>query len=185
MGTFHVDPWNSRGDLEQRVQRRVRRIRVDLVQVGGHVTGVRPRGYKIRHKLAKVSDQARWRAKLEECWRPITLELVLQSKKSQSLLVYVADLARDQHRRGGRVFLTLPWTWKVMTTWPIQSVISEAPLVFAREKKRGILTNTARLIGQSRCCKSLMSHRLVQSSLANMFVSCEVYLRNVSIPSRR
>ena len=36
--TFHVDPWNSRDNLEQRVQRRVRRNRVDLVQVGGQVT---------------------------------------------------------------------------------------------------------------------------------------------------
>ena len=56
--------------------------------------------------------------------------------------------------------------------------------MFAREKNRGILTNcvdTARLIGRSRCCKSLMSQRLVQSSLANMFVSHEVYLWNVSI----
>ena len=159
--TFHVDPWNSRDNLEQRVQRRVRRNRVDLVQVGGQVTNpedrdtaVRLRGYKTRHvephRLATVSDRAWWRAKLEECWRPITLKLVVQNKKSQSLLAYVADLARDQHRRGGRVFLTFPW--------PIQSVINEAPFLFAREKKRGILTNcvdTARLIGRSRCCKSL------------------------------
>ena len=56
VGTFHVDPWNSRGDLEQRVQRRVRRNRVDLVQVGGQVTNpedrdtaVRLRGFKTRH----------------------------------------------------------------------------------------------------------------------------------------
>ena len=52
-------------------------------------------------------------------------------------------------------------------------------MLFAREKKRGILTNcvdTARLIGRSRCCRSLMSQRLVQSSLAT-----EVYLWNVSI----
>ena len=27
-----------------------------------------------------------------------------REKKSQSLLAYVADLARDQHRQGGRVF---------------------------------------------------------------------------------
>ena len=116
-------------------------------------------------KLATVSDRARWRAKLEECWRPITLELVAQDKNSQSLLAYVADLARDQHRRGGRVFLTFPWKWNVLTTWPIQSVISEAPFLFARERKRGILTNcvdTARLVGRSRCCKSLMSQRLVR-----------------------
>ena len=56
--------------------------------------------------------------------------------------------------------------------------------MLARERKRGILTNcvdTARLVGRSRCCKSLMSQRLVQSSLANMFVSHEVCLWNVSI----
>ena len=189
--TFHVDPWNSRGDLERRVQRN----RVDLVQVGDQVTNpeyrdtaVRLLGYKTRHvqqhRLATVSDRAKWRAKLEECWRPITLELVVQSKKSQSLLAYVADLARDQHRRGGRVFLTFPWKWNVLTTWPIQSMLDEAPFLFAREGKRGILTkcvDTARLIGRSRCCKSLMSQRLVQSSLANMFVSHEVYPWNVSI----
>ena len=119
MDTFHVDPRNSRDNLEQRLQRRVRRNRFDLVQVGGQVTNsedrdtaVRLRGYNTRHveqhRLATVSDRARWRAKLEECWRPITLELVVQNKKSQSLLAYVADLARDQHRRGGRVFLTFP-----------------------------------------------------------------------------
>ena len=193
--TFHVDLWNSRDNVEKRLQRRVRRNRVDLVQVGGHVTSpedrdtaVRRRGYKTRHiqqhRLPTVSDRARWRAKLEECWRPITLELVVPNKKSQSLLAYVADLARDQHRRGGRVFLTFPWKWNVLTTWPIQSVISDAPFLFARERKRSILTNcvdTARLIGRSRCCKSLMSQRLVQSSLANMFVAHEVYLWNVSI----
>ena len=110
-----------------------------LVQVGGHVTNpedrdtaVRLRGYKTRHVqqhgLATVSDRARWRAKLEECWRPIALELVVH-KKSQSQAY--ADLARDQHRRGGRVFLTFPWKWNVLTTWPIQSVISEAPLLVA------------------------------------------------------
>ena len=54
--------------------------RAHLVQVGGHVTNpkdwdttVRLRGYKTRHvqqhRLATVSDRARWQAKLEECWR--------------------------------------------------------------------------------------------------------------------
>ena len=84
-----------------------------------------------------------------------------------------ADLARDQHRRGGRVFLTFPWNWNVLTTWPSQSVINEAPFLCAREGKKGILTNcadTARLVGRSRCCKSLVSRRLVQSSLANLSV---------------
>ena len=137
--TFHVDPWNSRDNVEQRV-------RVDLVQLGGQVTNpedrytaVKRRGYKTRyvqqHRLATVSDRARWRAKLEESWRPITLALVVQNKKSQSLLAYVADLARDQNRRGGRVFLTFPWNWNVLTTWPIQSVINEAPLLCARRRK--------------------------------------------------
>ena len=46
--TFHVDPWNSRGDLEQRVQRRVRRNRVDLVQVGGQVTNPEDRDTAVR-----------------------------------------------------------------------------------------------------------------------------------------
>ena len=66
----------------------------------------------------------------------------------------------------------------MLTTWPIQ-----APLVCAREGKKGILTNcadTARLVGRSRCCKSLVSRRLVQSSLTNLFVSHEVCLWNVS-----
>ena len=93
--------------------------------------------------LRQLSGRARWRAKLEESWRPITLALVVQNKKSQSLLAYVADLARDQHRRGGRVFLTFPWDWNVLTTWPIQSVINEAPFLCAREGKKGILTNCA------------------------------------------
>ena len=117
MDTFHVDPWNSRDNVEQRVQRRVRRNRVHLVQLGGQVTNpedrgtsVKRRGYRTRyvqqHRLATVSDRARWRAKQEESWRPITLALVVQNKKSQSLLAYVADSARDQHRRVGRVFLT-------------------------------------------------------------------------------
>ena len=168
----------------------VRRNRVDLVQVGGQVTNpedrdtaVRLRGYKIRHvqqhRLATVSDRARWRAKLEECSIPITLEFVVQNKKSQSLLAYVADLARDQHRRGGRVFLTFPWKWNVLTTWPIQSVISEAPFLFARERRRGaILTNcvdTARCFGWSISLVQVphVSTREyeVQSSLANLSVS--------------
>ena len=133
--------------------------------------------------LQKVSGRARWRAKLEESWRPITLALVVLNKKSQSLLAYVADLDRDQLRRGERVFLTFPWNWNMLTTWPIQSVINEAPFLCAREGKKGILTNcadTAR-VGRSRCCKSLVSRRLVQSSLANLFVSREVCLWKVSI----
>ena len=86
--TFHVDPWNSRDNVEQRVQRRVRRNRVDLVQHGGQVTNpkdrntaVKPRGYKIRHvqqhRFATASDRARWRAKLEESWRPMALAVIV------------------------------------------------------------------------------------------------------------
>ena len=67
--TFHVDPWKSRDNVEQRVQRRFRRNRVDLVQLGGQVTNqedrdttVRLRGYKTRHvqqhRHATVSDRA-------------------------------------------------------------------------------------------------------------------------------
>ena len=80
------------------------------------------------------------------------------------------------------------WNWNVLTTWPIPSVINEAPLLCAREGKKGILTNnpdTARLVGRSRCCKSLMSRRLVQSALANLFVSHEVSLWNVQIRKTR
>ena len=189
---FHVDP---RDNVEQRVRQNNLMNRMDMVQLGGQLpsckdpyTDVRRRGGKTRHvrqnQLDKVSDRTRWRARLEESWRPTTLALIVQDKKSQSLLAYVADLTRDQHRRGGRVFLTFPWNWNVLTTWPIQSMLDEAPFLFAREGKRGILTNcvdTARLVGRSRCCKSLMSQRLVQSSLANMVVSHEVYLWNVSI----
>ena len=76
--TFHVDPWNSRDNVEQRVQRRIRRNRVDLVQLGGQMmnpkdwnTAVKLRGHKrrhVQHRLATVSDRARWRAKPEESW---------------------------------------------------------------------------------------------------------------------
>ena len=187
---FHVDPWNSRDNVEQPFQRRDRRIRVDgqMTNPKDWNTAVKRRGYKIRHvqqhRLATVSDRARWRAKLEESWTPVTLAVNVQNKKSQSLLAYVSDLARDQHRRCGRVFLTFPWNWNVLTTRPIQSVIREAPFLCAREGKKGILTNcvdTAGLVGRSRCCKSLVSQLLVQSSLANLFVSHEVSLWNVSI----
>ena len=139
---FHLD---VRDSVEQRVRQKCLTNRVDLVQLGGHVsnpkdpyTAVRRRGGRTRHvrqnQLATVSDRTRWRAKLT------TLALVVKNKKSQSLLASVADLARDQHRRGGRVFLTFPWNWNVLTTWPIQSVINEAPFLCAREGKKGILT---------------------------------------------
>ena len=41
--TFHVDPWDSRDNVEQRVQRRIRRNRVHLVQLGGELTNVEDR----------------------------------------------------------------------------------------------------------------------------------------------
>ena len=41
--------------------------------------------------------------------------------------------------------------------------------------------HTARLIGRSRCDQSPFTQRLVQSSLANVFVSHEVCLWNISI----
>ena len=47
-------------------------------------TAVKLRGYKIRrvqqHRFATVSDRARWRAKLEEFWRPMTLAMIVQNK---------------------------------------------------------------------------------------------------------
>ena len=101
---FHVDPRES---VEQRVRRKCLMNRLDLVQHGGQVpnpkdpyTAVRRRGCKTRHvrpnRLATVSDRTKWRAILEESWRPTTLALVEQDKKS--LLAHVAYLARDQHR---------------------------------------------------------------------------------------
>ena len=75
-------------------------------------------------------------------------------------------------------------TWNVLTTWPIQSALTEAPFLCAREGKTGMLTNcadTTRLVGRSRCFKSGNCQRLVQSSLVNLFVSHEVCLWNISI----
>ena len=128
---------------------------------GGSVHNCKKRGCKSRHvrkdRLATVSDRTRWRVKLDKSWRPTTLAVVIWNKKSRSLLAYVADLARDQHRRGGRVFMTFPWNSNVLTTWPIQSLLAEAPFLCIRERKKRFLTNcadTARLIGRSRCCQS-------------------------------
>ena len=123
---FHADPSHSRDSVEPRVRRKCLMNRVDVVQLGGHVTNpedpytvVRDRGCKARHvrqnRLATVSDRTRWRAKLEESWRPTTLALVMRDRKSQSLLAYVADLARDHHRRGGRVVLTFRWFGSCVT----------------------------------------------------------------------
>ena len=70
-------------------------------------TEVRNRGCKARHvpqeRLATVSDRTKWRAKLEESWRPTALALVMRNKRSRSLLAGVAA--------------------------PIQSVLTEAPFL--------------------------------------------------------
>ena len=126
---FRVD---LRDSVEQRVRRKCLMTRGDLVQLGGQVpnpqdpyTAVRRRGCKTRHvqhnRLATVSDRTKWLARL-------------QDKKSQSLLAYVADLARDRHRRGGGVFLAFLWNWNAWTTCPIQSVLNEA--LFSCRKER-------------------------------------------------
>ena len=60
--TFHVDLWNSRGNLEQRVQKRVRKNRVDLVQFGGQVTQSRGPGTQLsdfvdtKHVMSNNTD---------------------------------------------------------------------------------------------------------------------------------
>ena len=122
VNTFHVDPWNSRDNLEQRVQRRVRRNRVDLVQVGGQVTNpedrdtaVRLRGYKTRHvQQHRLPTSVRLSEVASKAGRVLETDYSRVGRAEQSLLAYVADLA-------------FPWKWNVLTTWPIQSVISEAP----------------------------------------------------------
>ena len=81
----------------------------------------------------------------------------MRNEKSRSHLAYAVGLARDQHRCGGRVVVTCPWTWNVLATWPMQSVLTEAPFLCAREGRKGILANcadTARLVGRLRCCNS-------------------------------
>ena len=90
---FHLD---LRDSVEQRVRRRSLMNRVDLVQLGGHVTNpedpytvVRDRGCKARH------------VQKDRLAVPTTLALVTRNKKSRPLLAYVADLGRDKHRRGG------------------------------------------------------------------------------------
>ena len=163
--TFHVDPPHSRDSVGRRVQKQCLINRVYWAQLGGRVTNpedpftvVSDRGGKARHvrqgRLVTVSDRTEWRATLEESWIPTTLALVMRNEKSRSHLAY---LARDQPRRGGRVVVTFPWTWDVLATWPIQSVLTEAPFLCPREGRKGILTkcaDTARLVDRSRCCKS-------------------------------
>ena len=72
----------------------------------------------------------------------------------------------------------------MLTTWPIQSVLTKAPFLCARKGEKGILTNcadTVCLVGRSRCCQSPISQRLVQFFIANLFVSHAMCLWNVSI----
>ena len=134
---FHVDPSHSRDSVERRVRKQYLMNHVHLVQLGGHVMNPED-PYTVVHvrqdRLATVSDRTKWRAKLEESWRPTTVALFMRNEKPRSHLVNVADLARGQHRRGGRVVVTFLWTGR-----------------------KEILTNcadTARLVGRSRCCSS-------------------------------
>ena len=92
----------------------------------------------------------------------------------QDRLTTVSDRARWRAK--------LEESWNVLTTWPVQSVLTEASFLCAREVKKGILTNcadTARLVGRSRCCQSPISQRSVQSSIANLFVSHEMCLWSI------
>ena len=57
--TFHVDPWNSRDNVEQRVQRRVRRNRVDLVQHGDQMTNPKDRNTAVRLRGCKKTSRTR------------------------------------------------------------------------------------------------------------------------------
>ena len=87
---FHVVPSHSRDSVERRFRKQCLVNRVDLVQLGGHVTNpedpytvVRDRGGKVRQdRLATVSDRTTWRAKMEESWRPTTLAMVMRNEKS-------------------------------------------------------------------------------------------------------
>ena len=73
------------------------------------------------------------------------------------------------------MFLTFPWTWNMLTTWPIQSVLNEAPFLCAREGNKGILTNcvdTARLVD------------LVVASLSFLNVWCSPHSQTCLFPRR-
>ena len=92
----------------------------------------------------------------------------------QDRLTTVSDRARWRAK--------LEESWNVLTTWRVQSVLTEAPFLCARVVKKGILTkcaDTARLVGRSRCCQSSISQRSVQSSIANLFVLHEVCLWSI------
>ena len=77
VNTFHVDSWNSRDNVSTVFREDFGETVLTWWQLGGQVTNpedrdtaVRLRGYKTRHvqqhRLATVSDRARWRGKLEE-----------------------------------------------------------------------------------------------------------------------
>ena len=135
-------------------------------------------------RLVTVAERKKCRAKLEEMWRPNILALVFRYDRSRSHLALMSDLARGQDRHSGRVVLLFPWSWNVLATWPIQSVLTESPFLCARERTKGIVTNcadTARLVGRSHCCRFPISRRSMEPSLANLFVSHDVLLRRVSL----
>ena len=158
--------------MEQRARRKCLMNRVDLVQLGGQVTNpedpytaVSNRGCKARHvrqnRLATVSGPNEVASKIGRVLEADSLWQWSCGTRNHNLFWRMLQIsARDQHRWSGRVFLTFPWNWNVLTTWPIQSVLTEALFLCAREERKGILTNcvdTARLVGRCRCCKSPIS----------------------------
>ena len=174
--TFHVDLWNSRDNVEQRVQRGIRRNRVDLVQLGGQMTN--PKDWK-------HSCQTSWTQKTSRTTTQ-TRNSVRSSKVTNAGRVLetndsCSDRAEQEITISSGVCCRLgsgsasSW-WKSVSDVSVelervdylaqlQSVLTETPFLCAREGKTGIQTNcvdTARLFGRSRCCKSLASQRLVQ-----------------------
>ena len=117
--TFHVNPWNSRDNVEQRVQRRVRRNCVDLVQAWW--PDDESKGPEHSCQTSWIQNTSRTTTQTCNSVRSSKVASkagrVLETDDSRG--DRAADLARDQHRRGGRVFLTFPWNWNVLTTWPI------------------------------------------------------------------
>ena len=154
MDTFHVDPWNSRDNVEQRVQRRIRRNRVDLVQLGGELTNPEDRDRAVRLSwirntsctTTQTCNSVRSSEVASKVGSVLETDHSRVGRAEQEITISFGvcfRLCSDKHRRGRRVFLTFPWTWNVLTTWPIQSVISEALFLCVREVKKGILTNCA------------------------------------------
>ena len=56
--------------------------------------------------------------------------------------------------------------WNVLTTWPIQSVLTEAPFLCARKGKKGILTNCAD-VGPSLLENWLVSREVCQWNISS------------------